>query len=117
GEGAAAGRGGRVQLDIPDDQLQRLKEYYGFDKPVLQAYGIWLGKTLQLNFGESFRYNEPVLRVIADRLPVSLYYGLVTAIFTYLICIPLGILKAIRHRTTIDNLTSVLIFIGYAVPG
>ena len=117
GGGAEGGRGARVQLDIPDDQLKQLRQYYGFDKPLLQAYGEWLVKTLRLDFGESFRYNEPVLRVIADRLPISLYYGLVTAIFTYLICIPLGIVKAIKHRTTVDNLTSVLIFVGYAVPG
>jgi microcin C transport system permease protein len=116
GEGGAT-RGPRVQLEIPDDQLKKLREFYGFDKPLLVAYGEWLGKTVRLDFGQSFRYNEPVSRVIADRLPVSLYYGLITAIFTYLICVPLGILKAIRHRTTVDNLTSVLIFVGYAVPG
>ena len=74
-------------------------------------------KTLRLDFGRSFRYNVPVASVIADRLPVSIYYGLVTAFFTYVICIPLGILKAIRHRTTVDNATSVLIFVGYAIPG
>jgi len=116
GEGGQ-GRSTRPQLEIPDDQLKQLREFYGFDKPLFQAYGEWLSKTVQFNFGQSFRYNEPVLRVIADRLPVSLYYGLVTAIFTYLICIPLGIVKAIRHRTAVDNLTSVLIFIGYAIPG
>ena len=115
--GEFAGRSSRVQLEIPEDQLNQLKAFYGFDKPWYQAYGIWLLKTVQLDFGQSFRYNEPVLRVIADRLPISLYYGLVTAVFTYLICIPLGILKAIRHRTTVDNLTSALIFIGYAIPG
>jgi len=113
----ARGAGSRVQLTIPDEQLQQLKEYYGFDKPLPVAYGIWLLQTLQLNLGQSFRYNEPVLEVIADRLPVSIYYGLVTAFFTFAICIPLGILKAIRHRTMIDNLTSVLIFVGYAIPG
>ncbi len=117
GGGEIASGGPRVQLDIPEDQLKQLNAYYGFDKPLLVAYADWLGKTLQLNFGQSFRYNEPVLRVIADRLPVSIYYGLVTAFFTYVICIPLGILKAIRHRTTVDNVTSVLIFIGYAIPG
>jgi len=113
----ARGTGSRVQLTIPDEQLQQLKEFYGFDKPLPVAYGVWLWQTLQLNLGQSFRYNEPVLEVIADRLPVSIYYGLVTAFFTFAICIPLGILKAIRHRTTIDNLTSVLIFVGYAIPG
>ena len=60
---------------------------------------------------------QPVLTVIADRLPVSIFYGLATAFFTYVICFPLGILKAIKHRTPVDNLTSALIFIGYAIPG
>src|SRR4051812_18521320 len=78
----AAGEGGlnrstRPQLEIPDDQLKQLREFYGFDKPLFQAYGEWLVKTVRFDFGQSFRYNEPVLRVIADRLPVSLYYGLV----------------------------------------
>jgi microcin C transport system permease protein len=113
----STGGGQRVQLDIPEGQLKQLNEYYGFDKPFPIAYGTWLLQTLKLNLGQSFRYNEPVLTVIANRLPVSIYYGLVTTFFIYTICIPLGIVKAIRHRTTIDNLTSVLIFIGYAIPG
>jgi microcin C transport system permease protein len=50
-------------------------------------------------------------------LPVSAYYGVVTLILTYLICIPLGIFKAVRHNSLTDNLTSILVFIGYAVPG
>ena len=115
GQGLA--RGPSVQLQIPDDQLQQLKVYYGFDKPFLVSYANWLSNTVKLNLGESFRYNEPVARVISDRLPVSLYYGLVTTILTFGIAIPLGILKAIKHRTVIDNVTSVLIFVGYAVPG
>ena len=119
GGGETGGGGGatRVQLDIPDEQLARLRQYYGFDKPLPVAYAHWLGDALRLNLGTSFRYNEPVTRVIAERLPVSIYYGLITALFTYGICIPLGILKAVRHHTRIDTLTSVLIFVGYAVPG
>jgi microcin C transport system permease protein len=54
---------------------------------------------------------------MASRFPVSLYYGIITLILTYAICIPLGILKAIKHRTAVDNISSILIFIGYAVPG
>jgi microcin C transport system permease protein len=81
------------------------------------AYGGGLLDTLRLDLGSSFRYNEPVTKVIADRLPVSVYYGIITAIFTYGICIPLGMLKAIKHRTAVDSWTSVLIFVGYAVPG
>ena len=120
GSGEAGGGGGagpRAQFTIPEGQLQQLNEYYGFDKPLPIAYGTWLLQTVQLNLGQSFRYNEPVIEVIAERLPVSIYYGIVTTIFIFGICIPLGILKAIRHRTVVDNLTSVLIFTGYAIPG
>ncbi len=117
GEVAGGSSRGPAQLVIPDDQLELLNEYYGFDQPLPVAYGAWLWDTLRLDLGDSFRYNEPVIRVIVDRLPVSIYYGLVTAFFVYGICIPLGILKAIKHRTVVDNATSVLIFVGYAIPG
>lgn len=113
GGGQIAGQG----MAISDEQLQALKEYYGFDKPVLQSYAEWLGKVATGDLGSSYRYNEPVWDVISDRFPVSLYYGLVTLILTYAVCIPLGILKAIKHRTFVDNISSILIFIGYAIPG
>lgn len=98
-------------------QLQELKEFYGFDKPVLISYLNWLGKVLVFDLGTSTRYYDPVWEIIKDKLPVSIYYGVITTILTYLICIPLGILKAIRHKTFLDNSTSVFILIGYALPG
>lgn len=71
----------------------------------------------QGNLGYSTTYNDPVWDMIRDRLPVSIFYGLATFILTYVVCIPLGVLKAIKHRTVLDNVTSVLIFGGYAIPG
>ena len=60
GSGGEAGVGGgaRVQLEIPEEQLARLNEYYGFDKPVHVAYGSWLWNTLRLDLGDSFLCNE-----------------------------------------------------------
>ncbi|MDP5053532.1 MAG: ABC transporter permease [Congregibacter sp.] len=104
-------------MAISDEQLDALKEYYGFDKPILQSYVEWLGKVVSGDLGSSYRYNEPVWDVIKERFPVSLYYGIVTLVLTYAVCIPLGILKAIRHRTFVDNISSILIFVGYAIPG
>lgn len=109
----SAGQG----MAISEEQLNKLKEYYGFDKPLLASYFDWLGKVLRGDLGTSYRYNEPVWDVISDRFPISLYYGLTTLVLTYAVCIPLGVVKAIKHRTVIDNATSVLIFIGYAIPG
>ena len=72
---------------------------------------------LQGNFGISTLYNQPVDQMMLSKMPVSVFYGLITFVLTYLVCIPLGILKAIKHRTLIDNLSSLVIFIGYAIPG
>jgi len=99
------------------EQLDQLKQYYGFDKPWYEAYARWLGKVLKGDLGNSYRYNEPVWDLITSRFPVSLYYGLITLVLTYAVCIPLGVLKAIKHRTWVDTGTSVLVFMGYAVPG
>lgn len=104
-------------MALSDAQLQKLREYYGFDKPVLVSYYDWVVRVIQGDLGSSYRYNEPVWDVIRSRFPVSLYYGLVTLVITYLVCIPLGVVKAIKHRTVIDNVSSMLIFVGYAIPG
>lgn len=104
-------------MAISEEQEQILLEYYGFDKPMWQAYLIWLGNILQGDFGESFRYGESTWPLIQSKFPISLFYGLVSLVLTYAVCIPLGILKAIKHRTWIDNGSSILVFIGYAVPG
>jgi microcin C transport system permease protein len=102
---------------LSEDQIQQLKEYYGFDKPIHISYFHWVGKVLTGDLGDSYRYNEPVWNIIQSRFPISIFYGVITLILTYMICIPLGIVKAIKHRTVLDTSTSIVIFMGYAVPG
>ncbi|HPS85953.1 MAG TPA: ABC transporter permease subunit [Spirochaetota bacterium] len=101
---------------LSESQLEELKKYYGFDKPVIVSYFNWLKNVLVFDLGKSTRYYEPVWSIIKSKLPVSLFYGIMAMIITYSVCIPLGVLKAVKHRTVIDNSTSVLIFIGYAIP-
>jgi microcin C transport system permease protein len=72
---------------------------------------------LQGSLGISTRYNDYVSDMIRERMPISIFYGLASFLITYIVCIPLGILKAIQHRTVLDNVSSVLIFVGYAIPG
>jgi len=104
------------QAALSEEQIQDLKEYYGLDKPVLVGYVLWLKKILVLDLGISTRYNEPVWDLIKGRFPISIFYGTVTMVLTYMICIPLGILKAIKHKTVIDNISSIFVFVGYAIP-
>jgi microcin C transport system permease protein len=102
---------------LSDEQLEELKQYYGFDKPVLISYFVWLGKVLRGDLGTSTRYYDPVWDMIRQRIPISLYFGLISLFLVYGVCIPLGIAKAVRHKSAFDNISSVVVFIGYAVPG
>ena len=102
---------------LSQEQIQELKKYYGFDKPVLVSYFLWLGKVMRGDLGVSTRYYDPVWHMIRNRIPISLYFGIISLILVYGICIPLGIAKAIRHKSVFDNASSVVVFAGYAVPG
>ncbi|MCP4670758.1 MAG: ABC transporter permease subunit [Desulfobacula sp.] len=102
---------------LSEEQIQKLKEYYGFDKPVLTSYFLWLKKVLKGDLGKSTRYYDPVWDMIKERIPISLYFGILSLIMIYGVCIPLGLAKAVRHKTGFDNITSIIIFTGYAIPG
>lgn len=113
---AVAGPQGVGGSALSDEQLDQLRAYYGFDKPVLVSYVEWLGKVVVLDLGRSTRYNEPVWETIRDRFPISIFYGLTTLILTYAVCIPLGMAKAMRHHSHFDNVSSGFVFFGYAIP-
>ncbi|MBD2859894.1 ABC transporter permease subunit [Spongiibacter sp. KMU-158] len=101
---------------LSDEQMEELKHYYGFDKPLLAGYAEWLGKVIQFDLGTSTRYQDPVWDIIKERFPVSIFYGLSTMILTYLVCIPLGIFKGMYHGSRFDSLSSAVVFLGYALP-
>ncbi len=112
--GVASGRG---EIALPEEAIQEIRKYYGFDKPVYVRYGQWLWNVLHLNLGNSYIYQDPVWDVIRTRFPISIFLGLTGFFLGYLICIPLGVLKAIRHGSRFDLISSALVFMGYAVPG
>ena len=116
--GPAGGVGAGHSEDSPlsEEQIEILKEHFGLDKPWIVAYVDWLWKFVRLDFGESFTYYLPVLDLIVERLPVSAFYGIVTFLISYLVCIPLGILKALKHKSHFDTITSIITFVGFSVP-
>ncbi len=109
--------GGVAAVDIPQDALDEMKRYYGFDKPVYTRYAIWLWNVFHLDLGRSYVYQDPVWDVIKSRFPISVFLGLTGFLLSYLVCIPLGVFKAIRHGSRFDLFSSLLVFLGYSVPG
>jgi microcin C transport system permease protein len=113
---AKVSRDGKLTAD-DGSPLTSWQTYEEKDKSRVQVFRPHYDGLLQGNLGISTRYNEYVWDMIRERMPVSIFYGLVTFVISYLVCIPLGILKAIKHRTLIDNASSILIFVGYSIPG
>ena len=115
----------QVRIETPEDRKARWARRTGLaiDKAPdnYEARAVLYKRSfsgiLQGDFGRSSQFNDPVLGMMWERVPIALYFGLLSFIITYAVCIPLGVLKAIKHRTLVDNLSSILIFVGYSIPG
>lgn len=116
GIGGAEGASGRVAA-VTASQRDELMRQFGFDKPFLVQYGKWLFKDAMGLKMPSYDYPERTAgALIVSRIPVSLWFGTTGFLLAYLICIPLGMAKALRHGSRFDVATSFVVFAGYALP-
>ena len=116
-EGGAGASSVAFSTEIPPEALAELRRFYGFDKPVHIRYVLWLGNVLRLDLGKSYVYQDPVWDVIKSRFPISIFLGLTGFLLSYLVCVPLGVIKAVRHGSRFDFASSAIVFLGYAIPG
>ncbi|QKO21777.1 microcin C ABC transporter permease YejB [Rhodoferax sp. BAB1] len=118
GEGAASsGAGYRGRQGVDAARIAEIRAFYGFDKPAHERFWQMLGQYARFDLGKSFFYPKSVWELVKDKLPVSISLGLWTFFLSYLISIPLGIAKAVRAGSRFDTLTSLIVLIGYAIPG
>ena len=94
-----------------------INRMFGFDRPAHERFLKMIGDYLTFDFGRSFFRDQTVLALVAQKLPVSVSIGLWSTLLIYLISIPLGIAKAVRHGSRFDVATSAAVLVGYAVPG
>ena len=114
GEGAVVQSGAN---SVSDTYKKQLEKQFGFDKPFLVQYYDWLVKNRMGLALPSYDHPEKtVWQLISSRIPISLFFGLASFVVTYLVCIPLGILKALRHRQMFDAVSSLVVFASYAIP-
>jgi len=97
-------------------KIEYLKQEYGFDKPVIERYFMWLGGLLQGDFGYSFEYELPVRDVVGNRLWLTVLVSTVTIIFTWLIAFPIGIYSATHQYSWGDYGLTFLGLLGLATP-
>jgi microcin C transport system permease protein len=96
--------------------IRQIEQQYGFDKPLVTRFFLTMRDFLLLRFGDSYYRDRNVVELIIEKLPVSLSLGLWTMALVYLVCIPLGIAKAVRDGTKFDTRTTTIVLIGYAIP-
>ena len=96
--------------------IKQLEVQFGFDKPWYQRFGLMIWNYSRFDFGTSYFRDVKVIDLIVEKMPVSITLGLWTTLLTYLISIPLGIMKAMRDGSRFDLWTSAIIIVGYAVP-
>lgn len=117
GGGEGGGGGGRVhETGVSQEVIDALKKQYGFDKPLHIRYLIWLKNIAHLDFGDSFTYQEPAMDVIVSKFPVSLQFGVMSLLLTYLICIPQGMRMATKAGGLYDRIMGMWLNFTYAVP-
>ena len=119
GGGGADGGGMsyRGAQGVDPKRIEQIKQLYGFDKPAHVRFFQMLGQFARFDLGRSFFQNKDVWQLIKEKLPVSASLGLWTFFISYLVAVPLGIAKAVRAGSRFDFITTLIILVGYAIPG
>ncbi|KMT52159.1 microcin C ABC transporter permease YejB [Pseudomonas fildesensis] len=114
--GESISSGSRASRGLDPKLIKDIEKQYGFDKPAPERLWLMLKSYAQLDFGNSFFRGATVTDLILEKMPVTISLGLWATLITYLVSIPLGIRKAVRHGSSFDVWSSTAIVIGYAMP-
>ena len=98
--------------EVSQEQIDKMLELYGLDTNIFEGYVSWLGKLLRLDFGNSFKYQLPVIDVIKDHMGVAA----IATVFEFMIAIPLGVTAATHQYSIRDYVVTVLVMIGISLP-
>jgi peptide/nickel transport system permease protein len=96
--------------------IELLREKYRLNDPIPMQYLYWVGGVLQGDLGTSLRTGEPVLNLIAQKLPVTIQLAIMSMIFAFLIGVPAGILSSVRKGTWVDYIANVVALSGLSIP-
>jgi peptide/nickel transport system permease protein len=98
------------------ETIKAIRDEYNLDDPFLVQYGKWARAALRFDFGRSIRTNEPVVNGIAERFKLTLQLGGLAFLLTMALGVPLGVLAAVRKRTSVDRSIVALSVVGVSAP-
>jgi peptide/nickel transport system permease protein len=112
--------GDPVTLLLGDDatpaDIERTRREWGLDKPLLVQYWEFLSRAVTGDFGRSLKFNEPVMKLIAERLPATLELAFASLCVAIMIAVPLGVYSAIKHNSFLDHAGMSVALIGVSLP-
>jgi dipeptide transport system permease protein len=112
--------GDPVTLLLGDDatpaDIERTRREWGLDRPLLVQYWDFLARAVTGDFGRSLKFNEPVMKLIAERLPATLELAFASLCVAILIAVPLGVYSAIKHNSFLDHAGMSVALIGVSLP-
>jgi microcin C transport system permease protein len=114
---ASSGAGYRGRQGLDAQRIEEIKKLYGFDKPAHERLWTMLKSFARFDLGTSFYQRKDVWQLVKEKMPVSISLGLWTFFISYLIAVPLGVAKAVRAGSRFDFVTTLIVLIGYAIPG
>ena len=115
--GEPAGLQMEMAPKVTAEARERIKAYYGLDKPVYVQYFEWLKRFASLDFGNSFSPDgRKVTDKVLERLPITITINVLSLALIFIAAIPLGVISATHQDTFIDKATTVFVFIGFAIP-
>lgn len=107
---------GLIDPTISEAQKEAMRESLGLNKEWYIRYWDWVSNAFRGDFGRSFQTSQPVLDIIAIRITPTIWLSLYTAIITYVIALPLGILAGRHEDTWIDRSVIFYNFLSYSIP-
>lgn len=105
-----------VPIDVEPEERARVAHDLGFDKPLIQQFGDYVGGVVQGDFGESFWQSRPTLEIVFEKLPNTLKLTAAGMFVALVLSIPLGVLAALRPNSFVDRSTSTASLIGLSAP-
>ena len=102
--------------NLTPEDLARLEESLGLNRPIHERYLEWAGLLLRGDWGHSLTSKRPVLDEIGERLPNTLQLMSVAYLVTLLLAIPIGVASALRQYSLFDHLVTFWAFVGQAIP-
>jgi peptide/nickel transport system permease protein len=112
--------GDPISLLLGDDatptDIERTRRELGLDKPLLVQYWDFLTRAVQGDFGRSLKFNEPVIKLVWERLPATIELAFISLMVAIIIAVPLGVYSAIKHNSLFDHAGMSVALIGVSLP-